>query len=67
MRPAGLLVRVLRDEDGQDLTEYTLLTAFFGLCLLAAWTGIRDALAANYGATSGGLQSIWNPPPPSGS
>jgi hypothetical protein len=54
-----------RDEGGQDLVESALLTAFFGLCALAAWMGIQSAIAANHGATSSGLQGIWDPPPPS--
>jgi Flp pilus assembly pilin Flp len=57
----------LHDEGGQDLVEYALLTAFFGLCAIAAWTGIRDALDASYGNTTTGVQGLWaNTPPPSG-
>ena len=56
-----------RDESGQDIVEYALLTAFFGLAALAAWTSIRDALGVSYGATTTGVQTIWDPPPPSGS
>ena len=61
------LRRLAGDESGQDVVEYALLTAFFGLAAFAAWTSIREALAANYGATSSGVQTIWDPPPPSGS
>jgi Flp pilus assembly pilin Flp len=63
----GWLRRFVIDDSGQDLVEYALLTAFFGLCAIAAWTGIHGAIAANYGSTSGGLQGLWDPPPPSGS
>jgi hypothetical protein len=57
---------LVADDRGQDLVEYALLTAFFGLCALAAWGAIRDALSASYGATTAGVQTIWDPPPPSG-
>jgi Flp pilus assembly pilin Flp len=57
---------LIADERGQDLVEYTLLTAFFGLCALAAWGAIRDLLSDSYGATTSGVQTIWDPPPPGG-
>lgn len=59
--------RLWRDDRGQDLVEYTLLTAFFGLAALAAWTSIRDALGASYSGATSGANAIWDPPPPSGS
>jgi Flp pilus assembly pilin Flp len=61
------LRRIARDDSGQDVVEYALLTAFFGLAALAAWTSIRDALAVNYSGTTSGVQSLWDPPPPGGS
>lgn len=59
--------QLARDDRGQDAVEYALLTAFFGLCALAAWNGIRDALGVSFRGTSTGVQTIWEPPPPSGS
>ena len=61
-----LLQRLVRDDRGQDVVEYTLLTAFFGLCAFAAWTGIREAVAANYSGAASGVSGLWDPPPPSG-
>ena len=61
------LLRIARDDSGQDVVEYALLTAFFGLAALAAWTSIRDGLGAGYTGTTSGVQSLWDPPPPSGS
>jgi Flp pilus assembly pilin Flp len=58
--------RLLHDEDGQDVVEYALLTAFLGLCALTAWTSLQSALGANYTGTTTGVQSLWEPPPPSG-
>ena len=60
--------QLARDERGQDAVEYALLTAFFGLCALAAWNGIRNALGVTFSGTTSGVQGIWEPPPrPSGS
>lgn len=64
--PPWLLV-IVRDDRGQDVVEYALLTAFFGLAALAAWTSIRDALGLGYTRTTTGVQGLWDPPPPSGS
>lgn len=59
--------RLWRDDRGQDLVEYTLLTAFFGLAALAAWTSLRDALGLQYSGATSGVNAIWDPPPPGGS
>lgn len=61
------LWRFAHDEGGQDVVEYALLTAFFGLAALAAWTSLRDAIGLGYGATTAGVQGLWDTPPPSGS
>lgn len=61
------VAHLLTDETGQDIVEYALLTAFFGLCALTAWSTLREALSASYAGTSSGVQSLWEPPPPSGS
>jgi Flp pilus assembly pilin Flp len=65
--PTAAIWRLVRDERGQDVVEYALLTAFFGLCALAAWTSIRDALGLSYTGATSGVQGLWDPPPPSGS
>ena len=59
------IAELIRDERGQDVVEYALLTAFFGLCAVLAWTNIRDALGLTYRGATGGVQSLWDPPPPS--
>ena len=62
------LRQVMRDDSGQDVVEYALLTAFFGLAALAAWTSIQAALGSSYSRTTTGVQGLWaNTPPPSGS
>ena len=54
------------DDTGQDIVEYALLTAFFGLCALVAWSTLGDALSASYTGTTSGVQDLWDPPPPIG-
>jgi len=44
-----LIVRFVRDEQGQDLIEYTLLLAFVCLASAALFIGAGNS-----------LQSIWN-------
>jgi Flp pilus assembly pilin Flp len=62
-----LIRQLIRDEYGQDIVEYVLLTAFFGLCAMLAWTNLREALGITYRGTTTGVQDLWAPPPPSGS
>ena len=45
----NLMVRLMRDEQGQDLVEYTLLLAF--VCL---------ASAAMFISAGGSIAGIWN-------
>ena len=60
----ALAADLFADDTGQDIVEYALLTAFFGLCALVAWSTLRDALSASYTGTSSGVQGLWDPPPP---
>ena len=62
----AFLLRLADEDGGQDVVEYALLTAFFGLAALAAWTSIRDAVGSGYTRTTSGVQGLWDPPPPSG-
>jgi Flp pilus assembly pilin Flp len=57
-------VRLTREEDGQDLVEYGLLMAFFGLVALTVWVNITDAVGLRYGRTRSGVQGLWETPPP---
>jgi Flp pilus assembly pilin Flp len=66
MSAGNWLARLARDEDGQDLVEYALLLAFFGLMLLAVWTNIADAIGVRYGRTRSGVQGLWSTPDPGG-
>jgi Flp pilus assembly pilin Flp len=59
--------RLVREDGGQDVVEYALLTAFIGLCAVAIWPTMREAIGYSYSQTTAGVQGLWEPPPPSGS
>jgi Flp pilus assembly pilin Flp len=60
------LTRLLRDERGQDMVEYVLLTAAIGVVSVATWPLIESAIRSSYQALDGNTQGLWEPPPPSG-
>ncbi len=53
-----VVLRWLREEEGQDLVEYALLTAAIALGLVATIRGIADALNSLYQSISSALTSI---------
>ncbi len=59
-----LLTRLMRDEQGQDLIEYALLTAGIGLAGIAVWPAITAAIGEAYEALDTGTQEIWETPNP---
>jgi len=58
--------RWLRDEAGQDIVEYALLSAFIGLASLAAYSAIITAIGNNYSNSNTSVQGLWNVPDPPG-
>jgi Flp pilus assembly pilin Flp len=50
-------LRFLRDEQGQDLVEYTLLLAFVCLASAALFIGAGASMANIWGVTNNTLQS----------
>ena len=66
MLPAAVHA-VRRDEDGQDILEYGLLSAFFGIVCIVVWISIQGRLRANYLGYDSGVNNIWESPPPGGS
>ncbi len=62
-----LLSRLLRDEYGQDLIEYALLTTFVGLAAIAVFDLIRGSIVTVYGGWNSSSNSHWQPQAPSGS
>ncbi len=59
--------RFLAGEEGQDLIEYALLTAFIGLAGAAMWPLVRDALQISYATWDSSNQGLWEPAAPAGS
>jgi pilus assembly protein Flp/PilA len=52
------LKRFLRDEDGQDLVEYALITAAVGLALITVVNGLATGIASLYSSITGELTSV---------
>lgn len=65
-RAGGLLAALWRDERGQDLVEYALLTAAVGLASAASWPLIADAIGQAYRNLDTNTQGLWDPPAPGG-
>ena len=66
-----LIARAVTNEDGQDLIEYALLSAFIGICGIAGWAAIASALGTSYATRDANLQNeaVYRtpnplPPPP---
>ena len=56
--------RLLRDEDGQDVIEYALLTASVGLMGIATWPLIAAGIGATYQRLDAQTQDLWQVPDP---
>jgi Flp pilus assembly pilin Flp len=58
--------RLLWDTSGQDVIEYALLTAAFGVIGVATWPGIAAAVGDVYEQLDGDTQDLWEMPNPTG-
>jgi Flp pilus assembly pilin Flp len=56
--------RLLREEDGQDVVEYALLTASVGLMGIATWPVITASIGATYQRLDTQTQDLWEVPDP---
>lgn len=61
-----LIVACARDERGQDVIEYGLLTAAVGVAGIATWPFIATSIGTAYRALDTNTQGLWEPPPPGG-
>ncbi|MBL8137483.1 MAG: hypothetical protein JNL48_12735 [Acidobacteria bacterium] len=61
-----LLCLLLRDECGQDIIEYVLLTGAVGLAGLATWPLIATGIGVSYQQLDQNTQNLWVPPNPGG-
>lgn len=63
---ANWIENFARDERGQDLIEYALLTAAVGVAGVATWPFIATSIGTAYRALDTNTQGLWEPPPPGG-
>jgi Flp pilus assembly pilin Flp len=73
-RPRGAIGRLalglrtfIADERGQDVIEYGLLSALFGIVCIVIWVAIQDRLREVYVGYDTNVQDLWQSPPPGGS
>ncbi len=52
---------LLREEDGQDLVEYALLTLFVVLASIALWNTVATAVGTAYRGYDSNIQDLWSP------
>jgi len=53
-----LVVRLIRDEQGQDLVEYALIVAAVGLALITTVNQLSQGVVSLYQSITGDLSSI---------
>ena len=63
----NIIRRLIREEAAQDIVEYALLSAFFGIVAVVAFSNIPDTMAEAYGSWDTSVQDLWVPPEPAGS
>ncbi len=62
----SLILRLARDESGQDLIEYALLTTVVGLAGAVSIDLISTAINNAYGVWDTGINNLWVPNDPAG-
>jgi Flp pilus assembly pilin Flp len=58
MAMKNLLLRLWKEEDGQDLVEYALIVAAVGLALIVTVNQLSQAVVSLYSSITEGLASI---------
>ena len=56
--------KLSKDDDGQDLIEYALLTTIIALVGILVFPSIQSKMADAYQDWNDNAQAIWEPPPP---
>ena len=54
----SLFVRLLKEEEGQDLVEYALIVAAVGLALITTVNQLSQGIVSLYSSITGDLSSI---------
>ena len=65
-RLCRLAVRLYREDDGQDLIEYVLLTGIIAVAAILIFPAMQSAMVSTYRNWNADTQAIWEPPPPTG-
>ncbi len=60
----ALCRRLLKEDDGQDVIEYALLTASIGVMGVATWPAIVAAIGNAYQQLDTQTQDLWEVPDP---
>jgi pilus assembly protein Flp/PilA len=53
----NLMIRFVREEEGQDLIEYSLLAALIAVACIAAMTALADEINGLFGRIGGKLKA----------
>jgi Flp pilus assembly pilin Flp len=53
-----LIVRLIREADGQDIVEYALLAALIGTVGILAWQNIAGGIGTAYAGWDTGVQDL---------
>jgi Flp pilus assembly pilin Flp len=66
-----VIVRLVRDDSGQDLVEYALLSGIVGVAGILVFPTIAGKMSAAYtswtsGTSASGVQAVWEPCAPAG-
>ncbi|MDQ6662888.1 MAG: Flp family type IVb pilin [Acidobacteriota bacterium] len=56
-----ILIRLLKEEQGQDLVEYALIVAAVGLALITTVNQLSQGVVSLYSSITGDLSSIGAP------
>ena len=53
-----MLLRIVREDGGQDLIEYALLSALIGIVGILAWTNVGSAIFTTYSSWDTNTQTL---------
>lgn len=58
MKAWEFILRLIREDDGQDLVEYALIVAAVGLALITTVNQLSTAIVSLYSSITQGLASV---------
>jgi len=63
---ASVFLRLLRDDEGQDVVEYALLASTIGLSAALSFQLILSVIGVAYRGWVNNVNGLWEPPAPGG-